>query len=136
MIIPREGDMIRLYIQLSEKDALDPSTGRVDRSKMGPEKIIEVSFGEFISRNCHKPLFDTASRLQRNLSIRTLWKRHTVLIGGLFIRVSHHSIHLRLRLILHMNTVGQRVAASFTANERVFIAGDACHTHSPKAGKS
>ena len=31
-------------------------------------------------------------------------------------------------------SVGQRVAAKFAVNERVFIAGDACHTHSPKAG--
>jgi phenol 2-monooxygenase len=44
MIIPREGDMVRLYIQLSDVDALDPSTGRVDRNKMGPEKLIDVCF--------------------------------------------------------------------------------------------
>lgn len=31
--------------------------------------------------------------------------------------------------------VGQRVASSFSLKERVFIAGDACHTHSPKAGQ-
>ena len=31
--------------------------------------------------------------------------------------------------------VGQRVAAKFSVHERVFIAGDACHTHSPKAGQ-
>lgn len=30
--------------------------------------------------------------------------------------------------------VGQRVASKFSVNERVFIVGDACHTHSPKAG--
>lgn len=31
--------------------------------------------------------------------------------------------------------IGQRVASRFSVNERVFIAGDACHTHSPKAGQ-
>jgi 2-polyprenyl-6-methoxyphenol hydroxylase-like FAD-dependent oxidoreductase len=31
--------------------------------------------------------------------------------------------------------VGQRVASRFSVQERVFIVGDACHTHSPKAGK-
>ncbi|KZT67328.1 hypothetical protein DAEQUDRAFT_673415 [Daedalea quercina L-15889] len=31
--------------------------------------------------------------------------------------------------------IGQRVASKFSINERVFIAGDACHTHSPKAGQ-
>ncbi|KAJ2911833.1 hypothetical protein MD484_g8578, partial [Candolleomyces efflorescens] len=32
-------------------------------------------------------------------------------------------------------SVGQRVASSYSARERVFIVGDACHTHSPKAGQ-
>jgi phenol 2-monooxygenase len=27
------------------------------------------------------------------------------------------------------------VASSFSVHERIFIAGDACHTHSPKAGE-
>lgn len=44
MIIPREGDLIRLYVQLSDKDALDPITGRVDRSKIGLEKLLEVRY--------------------------------------------------------------------------------------------
>ncbi|KUJ06289.1 putative phenol 2-monooxygenase [Mollisia scopiformis] len=32
-------------------------------------------------------------------------------------------------------TVGQRVADRFTHSDRVFLTGDACHTHSPKAGQ-
>ena len=32
------------------------------------------------------------------------------------------------------SAVGQRVATKYSINERAFIAGDACHTHSPKAG--
>lgn len=31
--------------------------------------------------------------------------------------------------------IGQRVGSKFTAHERVFLAGDAVHTHSPKAGQ-
>ena len=31
--------------------------------------------------------------------------------------------------------VGQRVADRFTQSNRVFLTGDACHTHSPKAGQ-
>ena len=31
--------------------------------------------------------------------------------------------------------IGQRVANQFTAFERVFLVGDAVHTHSPKAGQ-
>jgi 2-polyprenyl-6-methoxyphenol hydroxylase-like FAD-dependent oxidoreductase len=33
------------------------------------------------------------------------------------------------------NPVRQQVASQFSVHERVFIAGDACHTHSPKAGQ-
>ncbi|KIM53915.1 hypothetical protein SCLCIDRAFT_137843 [Scleroderma citrinum Foug A] len=31
--------------------------------------------------------------------------------------------------------IGQRVASTYSVGDRVFIAGDACHTHSPKAGQ-
>jgi len=42
MLIPREEDKIRLYIQLSDSDVLDPITGRVDKNRMNPEKLLEV----------------------------------------------------------------------------------------------
>ncbi|EMD87980.1 hypothetical protein COCC4DRAFT_173359 [Bipolaris maydis ATCC 48331] len=32
-------------------------------------------------------------------------------------------------------SIGQRLAAAFHAHNRVFLTGDACHTHSPKAGQ-
>ncbi|KAF9877041.1 hypothetical protein CkaCkLH20_05307 [Colletotrichum karsti] len=32
-------------------------------------------------------------------------------------------------------SIGQRVADQFSLQDRVFLAGDACHTHSPKAGQ-
>ncbi|RFU74284.1 fad binding domain-containing [Trichoderma arundinaceum] len=32
-------------------------------------------------------------------------------------------------------SIGQRLADNFTKNGRVFLTGDACHTHSPKAGQ-
>jgi phenol 2-monooxygenase (NADPH) len=41
--IPREKDMVRLYIQLLD-NALGSSTGRVDRNKISPEKLIDVCF--------------------------------------------------------------------------------------------
>ena len=31
--------------------------------------------------------------------------------------------------------IGQRLTESFSVSNRVFLAGDACHTHSPKAGQ-
>jgi hypothetical protein len=42
MVIPREGDRVRLYIQLSDKDVVDPATGRVDKNRMGPDQLLEV----------------------------------------------------------------------------------------------
>ncbi|GJE93871.1 phenol 2-monooxygenase [Phanerochaete sordida] len=95
MIIPREGDKIRLYIQLTDTDVLNPETGRVDKNKMGPEKLMEVAKKTFYPYTMHADTFDW-------------W---TIYI------------------------IGQRVASKFSVNERVFIAGDACHTHSPKAGQ-
>ncbi|KAF8159367.1 FAD binding domain-containing protein [Crassisporium funariophilum] len=94
MIIPREGDLVRLYIQLGDKDFVD-SSGRVDRSKVGPHQLLEVA-----NRSLHPYSIETPESFH-------WW---TIYI------------------------IGQRVASKFSVNERVFIVGDACHTHSPKAG--
>lgn len=42
MVIPREGDKVRLYIQLSDKQVVDPATGRVDKSRVSPELLLQV----------------------------------------------------------------------------------------------
>ena len=44
LLIPRESDMIRLYIPLEKSDAtdlIDPTTGRVHKDRTSPEKLIE-----------------------------------------------------------------------------------------------
>ena len=43
MVIPREDDKTRLYVQLLDEDILDPTTGRADKSRMNPQKILEAS---------------------------------------------------------------------------------------------
>jgi phenol 2-monooxygenase (NADPH) len=43
MVIPREEDKVRLYVQVTGQDAVDAKSGRVDKYKVGPAKIIEVS---------------------------------------------------------------------------------------------
>ncbi|CAL1714087.1 unnamed protein product [Somion occarium] len=99
MIIPREGDKVRLYIQLSDKDVVvDKATGRVDKekTKVGPEELLEVA--------------------------RKSFSPFTIEKAG---EIDWWTIYL----------IGQRVAQKFSVHERVFIAGDACHTHSPKAGQ-
>ncbi|KZP01519.1 hypothetical protein CALVIDRAFT_508087 [Calocera viscosa TUFC12733] len=95
MIIPREGDEVRLYIQLAE-GLEQGAEGRLDRSKVGPEKVMAIA------KEAVKPW-----KLEFPNPI-TWW---TVYV------------------------IGQMVASRFSAHERVFIAGDACHTHSPKAGQ-
>ncbi|KAI6160821.1 FAD binding domain-containing protein [Pisolithus thermaeus] len=89
MIIPRENDKVRLYVQLQEKTS-------VRKSQSSPEKILEVA------------------------------------------RKTLHPFHISPLSDIEWWTIymiGQRVASKFSVEERVFIAGDACHTHSPKAGQ-
>ncbi|KAI1791861.1 FAD binding domain-containing protein [Ganoderma leucocontextum] len=97
MIIPREGDLVRLYIQLADRDVIDPDTGRVDKSKMGPEQLLNVAKKSFAP-----------------------------------FQISNADGHFDWWTLY---IIGQRVATQFSVQERVFIAGDACHTHSPKAGQ-
>lgn len=96
MVIPREGDKVRLYVQLSDKDVMDPTTNRIDKSRMSAEKILEAA------RDILHPFY--------------IWSRSEIEWWTIYI-------------------VGQRVASKYSVNERIFIAGDACHTHSPKAGQ-
>ena len=46
MVIPREGDLVRLYIQLTDRDVLG-ADGRVDKARMGPEKLLSVAQKSF-----------------------------------------------------------------------------------------
>ena len=52
MIIPREGDKVRLYIQLDSKNGTDTSTvKRVDKSQMSPYQLFDVCTHFFSRRN-------------------------------------------------------------------------------------
>ena len=42
MVIPREGDKARLDVQLSDKQVVDASTGRVDKSRVSVDHILQV----------------------------------------------------------------------------------------------
>jgi phenol 2-monooxygenase len=95
MIIPREGDTVRLYTQLSDTDVVGLS-GRIDKSKMTPQKLLSVSRKIFHPFELRDPK-----------------------------EIEWWTIYI----------IGQRVASSYSVKDRVFIAGDACHTHSPKAGQ-
>lgn len=93
MVIPRENNLVRLYIQLTE---IKPDeSGRADRSKITPELIIAAA--------------------QRILAPYT---------------ISYKTCHWWTAY-----QIGQRVGTRFEEGGRVFLAGDAVHTHSPKAGQ-
>ncbi|KAJ3558697.1 hypothetical protein NM688_g764 [Phlebia brevispora] len=93
-VIPREDDMVRLYIQLDDNAVLKDD-GRLDKANTTPEKILQVG------QNILRP----------------------------------YKMETKVFYWWTVYTVGQRVAAKYSAHDRVFIAGDACHTHSPKAGQ-
>jgi hypothetical protein len=40
MVIPREGDKVRLYLQLTEADVI--ANGRVDKTKIDSQKLLAV----------------------------------------------------------------------------------------------
>ena len=42
MLIPREDDKVRLYIQLESRQGVNVTNGRVDKDQMGPEQLLEV----------------------------------------------------------------------------------------------
>ncbi|EJF56268.1 hypothetical protein DICSQDRAFT_113295 [Dichomitus squalens LYAD-421 SS1] len=97
-IIPRERDQVRLYVQQgADSDVIDPITGRVDKNRTSPKKILAQA------RKILSPY-----RIEVKDDKVPWW---TVYV------------------------VGQRVAEKFAIRDRAFIAGDACHTHSPKAGQ-
>ncbi|KAL1599629.1 hypothetical protein SLS60_007432 [Paraconiothyrium brasiliense] len=91
MVIPRENNMVRLYIQIASSTDED----------WNPRKSATEEEVQQRAKNILKPY--TIS-----------WDR-----------VEWYSVY----------PIGQGIAERYTLDERVFMGGDACHTHSPKAGQ-
>ena len=49
MIIPREGDVVRLYLQLSDGDAKEviDAKGRIDKTRWTPQRLMEIAKKNF-----------------------------------------------------------------------------------------
>ncbi|PGG99438.1 hypothetical protein AJ80_09362 [Polytolypa hystricis UAMH7299] len=91
MVIPREDNMVRLYVQIAsstDKDWDPRKTATVKEVQEAAKKILQPYYLE--------------------------WDR-----------VEWYSVY----------PIGQGIAEKYTLDHRVFIGGDACHTHSPKAGQ-
>ncbi|CAE6394567.1 unnamed protein product [Rhizoctonia solani] len=98
VLVPRENDMVRFTVQVTDSDVnIDPTSGRVDRTKIGAERIVQLV------KEVFKPY-----RIDFNKGLD--WY-------GVYV-------------------IGQRLASRYQDERgRVFILGDACHTHSPHAGQ-
>ncbi|EKD12267.1 uncharacterized protein L3040_000263 [Drepanopeziza brunnea f. sp. 'multigermtubi'] len=91
MVIPREDNMVRLYIQIASSTDKDWNP-----RKSATEEEVQSS----------------AKRILEPFKIE--WER-----------VEWYSVY----------PIGQGIAEKYTLDHRVFMGGDACHTHSPKAGQ-
>ncbi|KAK2730381.1 Phenol 2-monooxygenase 1 [Colletotrichum kahawae] len=91
MVIPREDNMVRLYIQIAS--STDPD---FDPRKTATEEEVQES----------------AKRILQPYNIE--WER-----------TEWYSVY----------PIGQGISDRYTLDHRVFLGGDACHTHSPKAGQ-
>lgn len=91
MVIPRENNMVRLYIQIASSTDAD----------WNPRKTAtEHQIQEY------------AKKIMSPYKIE--WER-----------VEWYSVY----------PIGQGIADRYTLDERIFMGGDCCHTHSPKAGQ-
>ena len=91
MVIPREANMVRLYIQIAsstDKDFDPRKTATVKEVQAAAKKILKPYYLE--------------------------WDR-----------VEWYSVY----------PIGQGIAEKYTLDHRIFMGGDVCHTHSPKAGQ-
>ena len=109
MLIPREGDKVRIYIQLKSQDATNAAT---IKSQMGPHQLLCPSV--FLKKKEIWPIYSW-NRWHGNHSNLTLFKRQRLLIGVLFISVrSGRSSDSSLLKIMSLSSVGQRVASKFS----------------------
>lgn len=69
MVVPREGDKVRLYVQIAgATEAVDPATGRVDRSRIGPQDLMQIAKKTFY------PYKIDADRIER-VQLGSAWRR-------------------------------------------------------------
>ncbi|KAF9014285.1 FAD binding domain-containing protein [Cyathus striatus] len=99
IIIPRENDKLRLYVQLSKDD-------------------IPILSSDIC-----------------NNSASSLPEYEAVVLGRATKCLHPYSIEYTKVFWTTIFSIGQRVASQFSYEDRVFIMGDACHTHSPKAAQ-
>ncbi len=117
MIIPREERRVRLYIQVTEHDA-------DGNAVCFPPAISAVAFPEQVPK-----LVLTHPQIDRfHVNPSTLLSAANRILAPYKLTYQHCHWWTAYR-------IGQRVGSKFSLHDRVFLAGDAVHTHSPKAGQ-
>ncbi|KAF9891621.1 hypothetical protein FE257_003632 [Aspergillus nanangensis] len=114
MVIPRENGLVRLYIQLREVAHHDDEDVPSPTSAVGAGTTPEGKKNNRVDRS-------KVTAEQILTSAQKIFKPYTLDAAELHWFTAYQ--------------IGQRVATAFGKEDRVFIAGDACHTHSPKAGQ-
>lgn len=109
LLIPRERKLVRIYVQLNNIKGADGT--EMERSAITSEMILEAA--------------------------KQIFRPYTLEWGYIewwaVYQVSH-TMSRRCRK-LRDGKIGQRVSNQFDDSNRIFLAGDAVHTHSPKAGQ-
>jgi phenol 2-monooxygenase len=118
LIIPRERGLVRLYVQLENRPELFDANGAIIREKVSSKMMLEVanaSMKPYTIDAEGEPEWWSVYRSESLLIIAMNWG------------------------LMGLGAVRQGVAERYASPEgphgRVFITGDACHTHSPKAGQ-
>ncbi|KAJ3559920.1 hypothetical protein NM688_g31 [Phlebia brevispora] len=111
-VVPRENDMLRLYVQLPNHVIASKEDSRLDISRITPEEILHTTQKMLQPYKMDAQTFHwwTAVRSEPNTDRASTRAANDVVVG-------------------------RRIAAKYSVHERVFIVGDAGHTHSPNAGQ-
>ncbi|KAJ6531709.1 hypothetical protein B0H19DRAFT_1272913 [Mycena capillaripes] len=113
IIIPREEDKIRVYVQFSPNEATRDTHGRLAL----PIEVVSNMVLE---------------KAKLGLKPYTVDFTH---VHWCTIFTGEFNHPMCLPFVINRFSVSQMVAAKYSVDERIFIIGDACHTHSPKAGQ-
>jgi phenol 2-monooxygenase len=111
MVIPRENKLVRLYIQMTQVEKGETPVSCPTKLRHEPQPLTvekKVDRSNITPDMILKCAQRTLAPYKLNYEYCDWWTAYQI---------------------------GQRVGSNFSKNERIFLAGDAVHTHSPKAGQ-
>ena len=127
MVIPREAGLVRLYVQLQAEAGPD-----------GKQKHYGRDASEDVCKERARKIFSPFKLEFGKTAWFSVYRKSLSLshVGSFFcLRFGTNELTLRFRFETEKIEIGQRIASNYTLDHRVFLGGDATHTHSPKAGQ-